>query len=113
MRHLTHQEIDNAPEWATEYAIIKEQVVMIGGGQITKPEDEKILWSDIFETDFQPIPRKEFDISEYDWSDERAVFNVDVDAETVMFDLNGHGLELSEQDSVALAQHFGHYKESK
>jgi hypothetical protein len=60
---------------------------MIGGGQITKPEGQKLLWSEALETDFKPIPRKEFEAIRKSFvtcnSDGKGNYNVTLEATTL------------------------------
>jgi len=72
MRPLTQTEIDNAPDWAINY-------VMSDDNRNIRWQDEVTFkWHDCefrqaFSgkplNDFKPIPRKEFDIVEYEFSD--------------------------------------------
>ena len=109
MRELTKTEIENAPDWATDFAIIKGQVIMIGGGQITKTEGQKVLWSEVFETDFEPIPGKKFDVRDYDFA---VLDGIRIDDDNdIIFCLSGeYGSyvdgHIVKQDAIALAKHF-------
>jgi len=49
MRPLTQQEIDNAPEWANYFHI---------------PHKQAPSYSEFHHSGYEPIPRKEFDISD-------------------------------------------------
>jgi len=104
MRDLTKDEIDDAPEWAITYAIDNDGYILWLGdktGLSTNPNNSSFCMGPA-----KPIPRKEFDILEYDWSDVRAVYSFDIYTDGVEFDLNSHGLALSKQDAIALAKHF-------
>ena len=54
MRELTQQEIDNAPDWATQYLIDSGRVEYYSVDGINSAYGAK------------PIPRKPFDIGKYD-----------------------------------------------
>jgi hypothetical protein len=94
MRPLTQQEIDNAPEWADLYSITNEnEVIHLSSSHEIQFEDSK------------PIPRKEFDISEYK-PDEFDLFTVDCSGDVTVW-LDGVQLQdLTPQDAIALAKHF-------
>lgn len=111
MRQLTQQEIDQAPEWATHY------VIPAGIEAIRWRDSKHFQWSDcdckqnlggwsILEC--QPIPRKEFDISAYEFSDleiERAIQHDSDEVQLDMMDGSRPAL-INKRDAIALAKHF-------
>jgi len=122
MRELTQQEIDNAPKWATHYRVtlgdlVPNCVSYYGDNQSQWMYlDNGKHWSPhMYQTpaplDAKPIPRKEFDITKYQTLDEMYVYHATKSCVTV-HDGGGDVTCISKQDSIALAKHFGHYKES-
>ena len=101
MRELTQQEIDNAPDWATHYAM---------------DDDGEIFWQRKLvsgcHSSEKPIPRKPFDIGWYEFSD-KDIFNhfITKDKSRVNFDFDSElmpsdTIGFNKQDAIALAKHF-------
>jgi len=108
MRQLTQTEIENAPDWADEYYIdIKDvwyvnkkygMAKMNGRVRNIKSHSSIIL-------DAKPIPRKEFDIGEYEFSDGDVLID-DIMSDEIVFESPGVGYSLLKEDVIALAKHF-------
>lgn len=96
MRELTQQEINDAPDWATHYYVDYDDSVSFNGGAGHS----------------KPIPRKPFDIGEYEFSDkdifnhfitkDKSRINFDFDSELMPSDTIG----FNKQDAIAIAKHF-------
>jgi len=67
MRELTPQEINDAPDWATHYMIYEDGELYYYDLSDEVCANDERLTIDGFE--LAKIPRKEFDISEYGFSD--------------------------------------------
>ena len=115
MRKLTQQEIDNAPEWATHYTITrpaslpmyestKSYQVVDNNRRIQPPKG--------ISSHAKPIPRKEFDIVGYEFSDVN--FDMcEVDGQEIILYVSTHSdlnqpnsITHDKQDVIALAKHF-------
>ena len=113
MRDLTPQEIKNAPEWATLYNIgsdneifwIGEEFAMLQGGEKAHRRDICGYFSCI-----KIIPRKAFDISEYEsenisdiyvetWNNNSLGFEVSAS-------LDDTAIGIDKNDAIAFAKHF-------
>jgi hypothetical protein len=106
MRELTQKEIDDAPSWAVSY---NTEVNSVGTDYIMYHERHYGFTLPLLHA---TPPRKEFDISEYVFSD-TAIESVTVDGGVMLhLDYDTSGVEITEQDSILLAKHFGHYKET-
>lgn len=110
MRKLTQNEIDNAPEWATHYGVIEFDHIMWRSkylGSINNSGQLPFYCYGIPEHCTKPIPRKEFDISDYESCDP----NVDyIEAQefcirTVFEDDINEYIE-NRDDVIAKAKHF-------
>jgi len=84
MRELTQQEIDDAPDWATEYSIIRNHVVFIGEGRAVGVGDIVLMWADVLNNEFVSIPRKEFDITKCKFD---GFSNVTIDEDFIIFEV--------------------------
>lgn len=127
MRPLTQQEIDQAPDWATKYDVshhaANRLVGYYGECQAQFVYTKSDMWSDVHcnyaAPDYAlPIPRKEFDIGEHEFSDPN-FDGCEIDGQDVILHVSTHSdlndptsIAHNEQDSIALAKHFGHYKET-
>jgi len=72
MRELTQKEIDNAPSWATHYDAVGESIMFESKGStqmMIKGELGNFIPFGPVSEHSIPIPHKEFDISEYEFSD--------------------------------------------
>ena len=108
MRELTQQEIDNAPEWATGYFITP------GFNGVTYESHEFYQYlpcgsrveqlSSGLSVNAKPIPRKEFDISEYEFSDSEVEVETNEDG-TVWLCAVAYS-SVNKRDAIALAKHF-------
>jgi hypothetical protein len=102
MRPLTQQEIDDAPEWANFYIF-------------SPTSDNKPFYkaNRPYDVESAPIIHPKFDISEH-VTEGLPLFEVDTDGD-VIFEVyvcdSDQEFYINEQDSIALAKHFGHYKE--
>lgn len=68
MRNITQTEIDNAPEWATHYTILNFGVLYQNNEYFQSDVDGFKCVQSRVSDEAQPIQRKEFDISEYEYS---------------------------------------------
>lgn len=108
MRKLTQQEIDQAPEWAVEYYFDDKDLWYVN----KKWRMAKILGcvrnlkrhSSVL-IDAKPIPRKEFDISEYAPTDSDTSLYVGPELIYIQ-NISRDMAEVRKKDSIALAKHF-------
>ena len=103
MRDLTQQEIDDAPEWADGYAIDHDGNVEWYLGKCYLVEDAN------FFIEPQPIPRKPFDISEYEFDDKFHLTSCHVDEcgdVSICLANSPADTYITKQDAIALAKHF-------
>jgi len=113
MRDLKQQEIDDAPQWATHYYVSRiNDTVRWNGDELFMWEFESAAKS-ISEYGFrnmhtQPIPRKPFDISEHEFSDETSHIEINSANELAvcMTATNGKWFAMYKDDAIALAKHF-------
>lgn len=114
MRDLTQEEIDNAPEWATRYRISElndgacyiNKEKMVGMWRKNKIKFALVKGSSVFKYS-KPIPRKPFDIGEYDFSDCDAVIDVAPLTNAIRVSTkSGNNAELTESDVDAMKKHF-------
>ncbi len=94
MRELTQQEIDQAPKRFTYYC------VKSNGG---------IHWQTKKEcSGSQPIPRKQFDISEHEFSDDDESFSVNGDFIVLKRcdNYTNPSFDIHRPEAIALAKHF-------
>ena len=97
MRELTQQEIDDAPEWATQYLIDSGRVEYYSVDGINSAYGAK------------PIPRKPFDISNHEFDDKFHLTSCHVDdCGDVEISLANSPTDtyITKQDAIALAKHF-------
>lgn len=114
MRELTQQEIDQAPDWADNYFI------HIVSGSIRWDCNEFYMWFDSDRRrewpidgecgdDGQPIPRKEFDITKFDFGDSD-IWKVQITKhgnDVIFFTEYGSKLStVNKEKTIALAKHF-------
>jgi len=107
MRELTQQEIDNAPEWATHYKVVKSVTLQNHPVIFVACEDEA---ASIY--NYEPVPRKPFDISEHEFSD-KDIFNhfITKDKSRINFDFDSDlmpsdTIGFNKDDAIAIAKHF-------
>lgn len=105
MRKLTQNEIDNAPEWATHYAV--------QDGYLRWSDEEFYMWehhktkgqhNNIFLTEPKPIPCKEFDIDDCELQCGGGSFCV-VNG-TLYLTINLIDAEIQKQDAINQAKYF-------
>ena len=112
MRELTPEEIKNAPEWAVEYYIDIKDIWYVNKkwgmakmiGRVRNIKSHSQIMSDA-----KPIPRKEFDISENEFSDcdiESVEIDGYADNEYLHFDFKQETNELThcKDDVIAMAK---------
>ena len=114
MRDLTQNEIDNAPEWATRYAIVANDIcyvddkywIVLGTDGVSMKE--KMLLDNPRSHEYtKPIPRKEFDITSYEFDDKFNIMILEVnDDSSVSLDVDTVDTYITKQDAIALAKHF-------
>ncbi len=123
MRELTQQEIDQAPDWATHYSALprtssarrsaylifesksKYQIFYIGGG-FSRVNDNLGRFNT---AELKPIPRKEFDIDEYKFSDDNIKIvpqKLSSYPDGLHIKLFAKSGELKLEDAEAIAKHF-------
>ena len=93
MRELTQKEIDNAPEWATQYLIDSGRVEYYSVDGINSAYGAK------------PIPRKPFDIGDYDDEEDGVHPNNSPCITIVDGELQVNGV-IQECHAIAIAKHF-------
>jgi len=108
MRDLTPQEIANAPEWATHYIVDSDDDITYESldwwcwaANPSRKCDNRGRMSGV------PIPRKEFDISQYEFSDGDMDIIIEADGGVFVSVDSDRGLyaNLSRNDIIALARH--------
>ena len=112
-RELTQEEIDLAPEWATNYLIDNHNDVLY-----RKKNDYSNLytvwWVGLNEPlgavgdthhDYKPIPRKKIDITEYEFSD-TAIENVEGDKHHIVVANSEYTTQYTEEDIDMFKAHF-------
>lgn len=111
MRELTQQEIDNAPKWATEYCVQYQSIRYSNKTHyqwVDAESSEKkghFTGRSILMT--RTIPGKEFDITEYKFSDPE-IGATQFDDDEVQLDMvdGSRPALLNKRDAIALAKHF-------
>jgi len=124
MRDLTQQEIDDAPARFDSYyedghgnlRLINTGILITQGIDVFESCSvrllPKIAGVNYFTKDHysmmtcKPIPRKEFDISEYEFSDGDIMVITKASSSIEIRSNNTAGVHLSRQDSIAIAKHF-------
>lgn len=107
MRELTQQKIDQAPDWATMY-FIKDGICWYNEIFFQWETGNKIKCGNNFNNaEFKPIPRPEFDVNEYEFSDGN--IKVAFDNDIVFVDVNyddfySQSCEFNKVDIIALAK---------
>lgn len=102
MRDLTKEEIDSAPEWCWLYAISGDRLYYSDGKSCTQGE-RMGTYPDKFKI-HNPIPRKEFDISECKFNGEIGIEQSD--ELSITFTEYEQAVTLGRNEIVAAAKHF-------
>lgn len=113
-RQLTQEELDLAPEWATDYFIDNEGDVCFESESYYQYLVEGKLLDKQYQTGFgmeedsQPIPRKAFDVANHRFSVVSLINSVvvDNDVATLFFEFDKR-MDLTKSDSIAIAKALG------
>lgn len=106
---LTDEQIaELAPDWATHYSCMLAGIVYLS--ECHWQVYTEGVYSDIhnrkaISKDAKPIPRKKFDIREYEFSDSIAEFEVEV-CDTLVLKSHGSWFSFDKDDAIAIAKHF-------
>lgn len=108
---LTDEQIaELAPEWATHYRRRGKVLVFESVNKYQFYNNGS--FGDVYMFHYgkqkmtgKPIPRKKFDISEYEFSDSIAEFEVEV-CDTLVLKSHGSWFSFDKDDAIALAKHF-------
>tara|TARA_Y100000310_G_C20704371_1_gene833771 strand:- start:7765 stop:8148 length:384 start_codon:yes stop_codon:yes gene_type:complete len=111
-RQLTDEQIaELAPDWATHFSYLCGGIVFenienyqIYAEGVFYGRKQKSENSDKTPREVKPIPRKKFDISEYDFTDKSVYY--DRGAESLYLGSDDSEILLIKQDVIALAKHF-------
>tara|TARA_R110000851_G_scaffold303237_1_gene460785 strand:- start:177 stop:539 length:363 start_codon:yes stop_codon:yes gene_type:complete len=112
MRGLTQQEIKSAPDWATKFEVSNTAIRWSDDSFIQWfYEDGKLSDKICFNPCFvnsKPIPRKAFDISEHEFSDDEISREVQATSDCVQLDMvdGSRPALLDKNDVISLAKHF-------
>ena len=106
MRELTQQEINQANEFFTHYSINKSNSHVITIGLELELEGKTCIIND---TTYQPIPRKEFDITKFDFGDSD-IWKVQITKhgnDVIFFtEYGSKHSTVNKEKTIALAKHF-------
>ena len=112
MRELTEDELKLAPDWATHYFIYNDGDILFEGNRNYQyynsriKEFYKLRWlTDISEYTV-PINRKPFDITKHEWSDS-GIERLEVGGGVLTIYSPEHTVNLTFDDAIAIANHFG------
>lgn len=114
-QQLTDEQIaELAPDWATHFSYLCGGIVFenienyqIYAEGVFYGKKQKSENSDKTPRDLKPIPRKKFDISEHEFSDERIGFSQD--EKGLLVEVEGDFYEvayINKGDAIAIAKHF-------
>ena len=105
MRDLTPQEVANAPEWATHYESMPHGVIYQTDGSFQTGTVGGRCKHNGLSGGAKPIPRKELDISGYEFSDDDINIHNAIGDRYELY-VTSKCIELNKQDAIALAKHF-------
>ncbi len=107
MRDLTPQEVANAPEWATHYESMPHGVIYQTDGSFQTGTVGGRCKHNGLSGGAKPIPRKELDISGYEFSDGDMDVIIEADGGVFVSVDSDRGIyaNLSRNDIIALAKH--------
>ena len=114
-QQLTDEQIaELAPEWATHYSSYDVGVIFeslesyqVYAEGVFYGKKQKTENSDKTPRDAKPIPRKKFDISKHEFSDERIEFSQDEGGLLVEIEDFYHVAAcINKNDAIAIAKHF-------